>query len=137
MNRRAVLRAALGAAAAGALGGLVAGDCAVGGSGPRGMLRLATGEPTAFYAAFGRLLAAQVEAAGSGLRCRVRTTAGSITNIELLRDGHADLGLVLTDTARAAQGTGLFPRPVPLRAIGRVYETYLQLAVREIGRAHV
>ncbi|MFF8682986.1 TAXI family TRAP transporter solute-binding subunit [Streptomyces sp. NPDC015237] len=130
MNRRAVLRTALGTAAAGALGGLVAGDGAVGASGPRGVLRLATGEPTAFYAAFGRLLATQVEAAGSGLRCRVRTTAGSITNIELLRDGHADLGLVLTDTARAAQGTGLFPRPVPLRAIGRVYETYLQLAVR-------
>ncbi|WP_333753305.1 TAXI family TRAP transporter solute-binding subunit [Streptomyces sp. IBSBF 2394] len=130
MNRRGVLRAAFGTAAAGALGGVLAGDLAHGRSGPDGVLRLATGEPTAFYAAFGRLLADQVEAAHPGLRCRVRTTAGSITNIELLRDGEADLGLVLTDTARAAQGTGLFPRPVPLRAIGRVYETYLQFAVR-------
>ncbi|WP_399881049.1 TAXI family TRAP transporter solute-binding subunit [Streptomyces sp. BBFR51] len=130
MNRRTVLRAALATAAAGTLGGLLAGDLARDGSGPSGLLRLATGEPTAFYAAFGRLLATQVEAAHPGLSCRVRTTAGSITNIELLRDGHADLALVLTDTARAAQGTDLFPRPVPLRAIGRVYETYLQFAVR-------
>ncbi|MFH9811330.1 TAXI family TRAP transporter solute-binding subunit [Streptomyces olivaceus] len=130
MNRRAVLRAALGAAATGGLGGVLAGDLAHGRSGPNGLLRLASGEPTAFYAAFGGLLAEQLEATGSGLRCRVRTTAGSITNIELLRDGRADLGLVLTDTARAARGTGLFPRPVPLRAIGRVYETYLQFAVR-------
>ncbi|CAL9339806.1 TAXI family TRAP transporter solute-binding subunit [Streptomyces sp. enrichment culture] len=131
MNRRAVLRAACGTAAAGVLGGLLAGDLAHGRSGPSGLLRLASGEPTAFYAAFGGLLAAQLEATHSGLSCRVRTTAGSITNIELLRDGRADLGLVLTDTARAAQDSStLFPRPVPLRAIGRVYETYLQFAVR-------
>ncbi|MEU0476635.1 TAXI family TRAP transporter solute-binding subunit [Streptomyces olivaceus] len=107
-----------------------------GGSGPSGLLRLASGEPTAFYAAFGGLLAEQLEATGSGLRCRVRTTAGSITNIELLPDGRADLGLVLTDTARAARGTGPFPRPVPLRAIGRVCETYLQVPGRPQPHRH-
>ncbi|MET9827402.1 TAXI family TRAP transporter solute-binding subunit [Streptomyces sp. NPDC006349] len=137
MNRRTALRAVFGTAAAGALGGVLAGDLARGRSGPSGLLRLATGEPTAFYAAFGRLLAAQLEAAHPGITCRVRTTAGSITNIALLRDGEADLGLVLTDTARAAaRGTALFPRPVPLRAIGRVYETYLQFAVRADAPVH-
>lgn len=130
MNRRSALRAALGTAAGAALGGAVAGDAARQNPGPTGLLRLATGEPTAFYEAFGHLLATELHAAHPGLSCPVRTTAGSVHNIELLRDGEADLGLVLTATARDAAGTGVFPRPVPLRAIGRVYETYLQFAVR-------
>ncbi|MFG3004068.1 TAXI family TRAP transporter solute-binding subunit [Streptomyces calvus] len=130
VGRRTVLRAAVGVGAVAGLGGVLAGDASRQDPGPSGELRLATGEPTAFYAAFGRLFAAEIERAHPRLTCRVRTTAGSIANIELLRDGHADLALVLTDTARAAQGTGLFPRPVPLRALGRLYETYLQFAVR-------
>lgn len=130
MNRRTVLHAALGTAAVAVLGGALTADASSQRPGPRGALRFATGEPTAFYAAFGRLLAAELETAYPRLSCRVRTTPGSVTNIELLRDRRADLALVLTDTARAAQGTTLFPRPVPLRAIGRVYETYLQFVVR-------
>jgi TRAP transporter TAXI family solute receptor len=130
VNRRTAIRAAVGVAAAVALGGALDGDVSRQSIGPSGVLRLATGEPTAFYAAFGRLLATEIEAAYPGLSCRIRTTAGSVTNLELLRDGHVDLALVLTDTAREAQGTPLFPRPVPLRAIGRLYETYLQFAVR-------
>ncbi|MFE6887694.1 TAXI family TRAP transporter solute-binding subunit [Streptomyces sp. NPDC057694] len=130
MNRRTALRAALGTASAVALGGALAGDIGGQGRGPSGVLRLATGEPTAFYEAFGHLLAQQLGAEHPGLSCRVRTTAGSVDNIELLRDDRADLALVLTSTARDAAGTDVFPRPVPLRAIGRVYETYLQFAVR-------
>jgi TRAP transporter TAXI family solute receptor len=130
VDRRTVLRAAAGSAAVAVLGGALLGDASRQDPGPSGVLRLATGEPTAFYAAFGRRVAIELERAYPRLSCTIRTTAGSITNIELLRDRRADLALVLTDTARAAQVTGLFPRPVPLRAIGRVYETYLQLAVR-------
>lgn len=130
MNRRTALRAAFGATATVALGGVLAGDVSGRGRGPSGVLRLATGEPTAFYEAFGHLLADEVGAAHPGLRCRVRTTAGSVDNIGLLRDHRADLALTLTATAQDAAGTDVFPRPVPLRAIGRVYETYLQFAVR-------
>lgn len=127
MNRRTVLHAVLGTAA---LGGALTSDTPRRRPVPSGVLRFATGEPTAFYEAFGRLLATELTAAYPRLECRVRTTAGSATNIELLRDRRADLALVLTDTARAAQGTDLFPHPVPLCAIGRVYETYLQFVVR-------
>ncbi|MFF3378629.1 TAXI family TRAP transporter solute-binding subunit [Streptomyces sp. NPDC002680] len=130
VDRRTLLHAALGTAAVAVLGGALTGDVSRQRPGPSGVLRFATGEPTAFYEAFGRLLAAELETAYPRLRCRVRTTAGSVANIELLRDRRADLALVLTDTARAAQGTALFHRPVPLRAIGRVYETYLQFVVR-------
>jgi TRAP transporter TAXI family solute receptor len=130
VDRRTLLHAALGTAAVAVLGGALTADTSLQRPGPSGVLRFATGEPTAFYEAFGRLVAAELETAYPRLSCRVRTTAGSLTNIELLRDRHADLALVLTDTAQAAQGTGLFPHPVPLRAIGRVYETYLQFVVR-------
>ncbi|MFJ4632968.1 TAXI family TRAP transporter solute-binding subunit [Streptomyces sp. NPDC088847] len=130
VDRRALLHAALGATTAAVLGGALTGDTSGQRPGPSGVLRFATGEPTAFYEAFGRLLAAELTAAYPRLSCRVRTTPGSLTNIELLRDRRADLALVLTDTARAAQGAALFPRPVPLRAIGRLYETYLQFVVR-------
>ncbi|MGW0334684.1 TAXI family TRAP transporter solute-binding subunit [Streptomyces sp. NPDC003011] len=130
VDRRTAVRAALGTAAVAVLGGALTGDTSSQRPGPSGVLRFATGEPTAFYEAFGRLLAAELQAEYPRLGCRVRTTAGSVANIRLLRDRQADLALVLTDTARAAQGTALFPRPVPLRAIGRVYETYLQFAVR-------
>jgi TRAP transporter TAXI family solute receptor len=129
-DRRTAMRTAAGVVAAVALGGALVGDVSRQGTGPSGVLRLATGEPTAFYAAFGRLLATEIEAAYPDLTCRIRTTAGSVTNLRLLRDGDVDAALVLTDTARASQGTTLFPRPVPLRAIGRLYETYLQFAVR-------
>ncbi|MFI5475788.1 TAXI family TRAP transporter solute-binding subunit [Streptomyces cacaoi] len=130
VDRRTLLHAALGTAAVAVLGGALTADASRQLPGPSGVLRVATGEPTAFYAAFGRLLAAELEAAYPRLSCRVRTTAGSVTNIELLRDRRADLALVLTDTALAAQGTDLFAHPVPLRALGRVYETYLQFVVR-------
>ncbi|WP_329557259.1 TAXI family TRAP transporter solute-binding subunit [Streptomyces sp. NBC_00696] len=130
VDRRALLHAALGVTTAAVLGGALTGDASGQRPGPSGVLRFATGEPTAFYEAFGRLLAAELTAAYPRLSCRVRTTPGSLTNIELLRDRRADLALVLTDTARAAQGAALFPRPVPLRAIGRLYETYLQFVVR-------
>ncbi|MER5435167.1 TAXI family TRAP transporter solute-binding subunit [Streptomyces sp. NPDC002588] len=130
VERRTVLHAALGTAAVAVLGGALTGDASRQRPEPSGVLRFATGEPTAFYEAFGRLLAAELTAVHPRLSCRVRTTAGSVTNIEQLRDRRADLALVLTDTARAAQGTDLFPHPVPLRAIGRVYETYLQFVVR-------
>ncbi|MFD3308134.1 TAXI family TRAP transporter solute-binding subunit [Streptomyces sp. NPDC058694] len=130
VDRRTLLHAALGTAAVAVLGGALMGDTSRQRPGPSGVLRFATGEPTAFYEAFGRLVAAELETAYPRLSCRVRTTAGSVTNIELLRDRQADLALVLTDTAQAAQDTALFPQPVPLRAIGRVYETYLQFVVR-------
>ncbi|MEU5700301.1 TAXI family TRAP transporter solute-binding subunit [Streptomyces aurantiacus] len=130
VDRRTLLHAALGATAVAVLGGALTADTSRQRPGPSGVLRVATGEPTAFYEAFGRLLTAELETAYPRLSCRVRTTAGSLANIELLRDRRADLALVLTDTALAAQGTELFPRPVPLRAIGRVYETYLQFVVR-------
>ncbi len=90
---------------------------------------LAAGEPGGFYVEFGELLAAALRAAG--LPVTVVGTGGSVQNIEQLRDGAAALGLALTDIALAARnGQEPFDAPMPLQAIGRVYENYMQLVVR-------
>jgi TRAP transporter TAXI family solute receptor len=118
VSRRALLRGLVAAP-------LVAG-CTSGAAGP---LALAAGEPGGFYVEFGELLAAALRAAG--LPVTVVGTGGSVENIAQLRDGAAALGLALTDIALAARNGGEpFGEPVPLQAIGRVYENYMQLVVR-------
>jgi uncharacterized protein len=118
LSRRALLRGLVAAP-------LVAG-CTSGAAPP---LALAAGEPGGFYVEFGELLATALRTAG--VPVTVVGTGGSVENIEQLRDGTAGLGLALTDIALAARnGEEPFGTPVPLQAIGRVYENYMQLVVR-------
>jgi uncharacterized protein len=113
------------------LGGLLAASVgAVGCTGPAGgPLLLAAGEPGGFYVEFGELLAAALDTAGTPTD--VVATGGSVQNIEQVRDGRASLGLALSDIALGARrGDAPFGTAVPLLAIGRVYENYMQLVVR-------
>jgi len=127
MNRRAFLTAAIA--------GALAAGCTT--PGPSRSLTIAAGESGGFYLAFGRLLAAQVNATQSWLRCTAVETLASVANIDLLRTGKADLALVLADTARSASsGLPPFTSAIDLRAIGRVYENYMQLVVRNDSPAH-
>jgi len=91
--------------------------------GPQETLRIAAGEPGGFYKEFAELLARETTAT-------VISTTGSVENLTLVRDRGTELALTLADTATAAYaGRGPFTDPVPLRAIGRVYENYMQLVV--------
>ncbi|MFE2756538.1 TAXI family TRAP transporter solute-binding subunit [Actinosynnema sp. NPDC059335] len=99
--------------------GLVAAGCAPGG--PSGEVAIAAGERGGMYFDFATLLAAQL----SDVRGRVLETEGSLANLALLASGGAQVALTLADSARVAD-PGL-----ELRALGRVYENYLQLVVRE------
>ncbi|QNP74262.1 TAXI family TRAP transporter solute-binding subunit [Streptomyces roseirectus] len=127
LGRRVVLCAALGGVGAGVLGG----DARGADRGPTGRVRIATGEGDGFYTAFGKLLAVQVSAVYPRLGCEVVGSQGSVDNVRLLAAGRADVALALADIAWSAYaGRGPFARPVPLRAVGRVYENYAQLAVR-------
>jgi TRAP transporter TAXI family solute receptor len=97
-------------------------------------LSIAAGEEGGFYLAFAKLLADQVNQAGVGLRCTAVATEASVANLEMLRTGKADLALVLADTALTAiAGDRPFTTTIPLRALGRVYENYMQLVVRMDG----
>ena len=90
---------------------------------PQETLRVAAGEPGGFYKEFAELLAGELPAT-------VLSTTGSVDNLGLVSEGEADLGLTLADAAAAAYaGRSPFTAPVPLRAIGRVYENYMQLVV--------
>ncbi|MFJ4369283.1 TAXI family TRAP transporter solute-binding subunit [Streptomyces chartreusis] len=130
-TRRTVLRAAVGVACTGLLAAAGTADARHTDRGPEGRLRIATGESGNLYAAFGRLLADQVRAAYPRLSCEVIHSEASVANIRMLQAREADVALSLADIAWAAyDGSAPFGRPVPLRAIGRVYENYLQLAVR-------
>ncbi|MFC8242003.1 TAXI family TRAP transporter solute-binding subunit [Streptomyces chartreusis] len=132
--RRNVLRAAFGVACTGLLAAAGTADARHTDRGPEGGLRIATGESGNLYAAFGRLLADQVRAAYPRLSCEVIHSEASVDNIRMLQARRADVALSLADIAWAAyDGSAPFGRPVPLRAIGRVYENYLQLAVRADG----
>lgn len=112
-----------------ALAGALATACT--GPGPIRTLTIAAGESGGFYLAFGRLLAAEINAQQPWLRCTAVETTASLANIDLLRTGKADLALVLADTARAASSAQApFTTAVGLNALGRVYENYLQLVVR-------
>ena len=91
-------------------------------------LRIASGEPGGFYTAFGTLLGAEIAAAEPDVHPVVLPSQGSVDNLEMLRDGRADLGMVLADAAHAALAGELGPQ-VPLQAVGRVYENYTQLVV--------
>ncbi|MCE7003355.1 TAXI family TRAP transporter solute-binding subunit [Kibdelosporangium philippinense] len=108
--------------------------CSTGYSGPQRTLTIAAGEEGGFYLAFAKLLAAQITEAEPQLQCTALTTQASQANVDMLQANHADLALVLADTAQTATaGNRPFTTQVPLRALGRVYENYMQLVVRADG----
>ncbi|NIH80556.1 TAXI family TRAP transporter solute-binding subunit [Amycolatopsis viridis] len=127
-TRRSVLRAGVALAVT---GGLLTAGQPPRSEGPAGLLRIATGEESGFYRAFGQLLAAELRAAYPRLDAVALVTEASVANLEMLEAGTADLALVLADIAGTALGgTAPFGHRIELRALGRVYENYLQLAVR-------
>ena len=99
--------------------GLLAAGCTTGA--PSGELAIAAGERGGMYFDFATLLAEQLV----DVRGRVLETEGSLANLALLASGEARVALALADSALVAD-PGL-----ELRALGRVYENYLQLVVRE------
>lgn len=111
MRRRKFLALTVFGVAAGAVG------CA---GGPE-LVRLASGELGGFYHAFAELLAAVAEETGT-VRIDPVTTTGSQENLTMLANGQVDAALTLADSVPSERA--------PLVALGRVYENYLQLAVR-------
>jgi TRAP transporter TAXI family solute receptor len=104
--------------------GVVAG--VAGCSSEAAVVRLASGEVGGFYHAFARLLAA-VAAESGGMRIEPVITSGSQENLTRLAAGEVDAALALSDSL------GEWDRVL---ALGRVYENYLQLAVRPDGPIH-
>jgi hypothetical protein len=99
------------------------------GTGPGPAVTVAAGERGGFYVEFAELLVRQLQV--RGVPAVVEETGGSVANVARLRAHPVAVGLVLTDVAGAARrGEPPFADPADLRALGRVYENYMQLVVR-------
>lgn len=114
MDRRSVLRGIALLSSA-----VIASSCR---SADRPAVRLAAGEQGGFFWEFSGLLAAAADRSGVS-RLTPLQTGGSVENLEMLRSGDADLAMSLADIIPAAADD--------LTAIGRVYENYFQIAVRD------
>jgi hypothetical protein len=92
---------------------------------------LATGGTKGVYYAYGTTLAAEVERRSPGVDASVTATTGSVDNLRMVADGRATFAFTAGDAAAEAfQGGDLFRRPVPIRAVARVYDDYIHLVVR-------
>ncbi|MGV0744971.1 TAXI family TRAP transporter solute-binding subunit [Mycolicibacterium sp. XJ870] len=114
MSRRSVLRGIAMLSA-----GLSIASCR---TGDDDSVRLAAGEPGGFFWEFSGLLAA-AGARSATAHIEPLQTNGSADNIEALRSGRAEFAMSLRDTAQDS--------PDALMAVGRVYENYFQVAVRD------
>lgn len=91
---------------------------------------IASGSLTGVYAGYGEHLAREL-ADGLGVESVARATAGSVDNLLRVGSGEALLGFAQGDAAAdAVAGTGPFSEPLPVQAVARLYDEYLQVVVR-------
>jgi TRAP transporter TAXI family solute receptor len=91
-------------------------------------LTVAGGEPGGFYLEFSTLLAAALERHGVAGTARALPTGGSLDNLAELRAERATFAVALADAAATSPEQGA--EPVPLAAVGKVYENYVHCVVR-------
>jgi uncharacterized protein len=126
-------RSVLGATAAGVLGALTA--CADEPGYPAGPLRIASGGNGGVYFSYARGIVAVVRATMPRMRPSVLATAASVENVELVAAGRAEVGLTTADAAADAyRGNPPFSAELPILALGRIYDSYLQVVVRQDSR---
>ena len=116
----------------------------------RGSVVITSGNTTGVYYAWSQELSQQLKITNPRLRVIVNRSEGSVSNLRRLREGTADLALTTMDATErrpdeigptvggAVDGTvaGLAPPSVPLRALGRIYDDYVQVVVRADSPLH-
>lgn len=112
--------------------------CAGRSSHPHEALRIATGDPAGVYVRYGTGLAAAVDRTVPWLaHPQVLQTDGSVANLRMLADGRADVAFAASDVAAdALNGEGVFPKPLRIQALARLYDDYVQLVTREGSDIH-
>jgi TRAP transporter TAXI family solute receptor len=95
---------------------------------PSGEVTMSTGVTSGVYARYGQLLQGQLARDAPGLGVTLRTSAGSVENLERLANGEADFAIATADSIasfRAEDPEGA----ERLRACARLYDDYMQLVV--------
>jgi uncharacterized protein len=119
-------RTVFGAAAAATLAA-----CGGGPDYPPGPLRIASGGVGGVYYTYAEGMAAVYRSALPRLHTTVLTTPASVENLRLVAAGSAEIGFSTADAAADAYtGATPFSAPLPVQALGRIYENYLHLVVR-------
>jgi TRAP transporter TAXI family solute receptor len=98
---------------------------------PPGTVELATGSTQGVYYRYGTALAAVVQSDLPGVHVRIRSTEGSVENLQRVAAGQSTFAFAAADAAsEAVAGQGSFRTPLPIRAVARVYDEYIHLVVR-------
>ncbi|AHI00030.1 hypothetical protein KALB_6670 [Kutzneria albida DSM 43870] len=90
-------------------------------------LRIATGNSSGVYFQLGSKLADTWHSA-LGINASTSSTQGSVDNLNQLHEGKADVALVAADAASKDEAKQL--PGTPLRALGRIYDDYIQVVAR-------
>ena len=91
---------------------------------------IAAGGSTGVYYEYGTHLADELSA-GLDVRIVGQETAGSVDNLLRVDSGEALIGFAQGDAAAdAVAGTGAFDAPLPVQALARLYDEYVQVVVR-------
>src|SRR5262245_65622565 len=94
---------------------------------PTGPLVLASGGTQGVYYAYAQALAQQLTSRDHHLQVRVVPTPGSIENVAMVAANRNTCAFTADDTAAvAAAGTAPFSTPLPIAAVARVYDDYIQ-----------
>jgi TRAP transporter TAXI family solute receptor len=113
----------------------------------RGSVVISAGNVTGVYYAWSEQLARQLKITNPKLRVVVERSGGSVSNLQRLLDGTADLALTTVDaterpvsadvTPGAANPQGTIAAHIgQLRALGRIYDDYVQIVVRADSGLH-
>jgi TRAP transporter TAXI family solute receptor len=91
---------------------------------------IASGGSTGVYFDYGTHVAEELSAA-LDVRMIAEETAGSVDNLLRVSAGEALIGFAQGDAAAdAAAGMGVFAEPLPVQAVARLYDEYVQVVVR-------
>lgn len=94
-------------------------------------VRIATGVPGGVYNPYGKAFAGVINKHSAPLSALARPTEGSVENLKLLQKGDADMAFTLADTAGPAlRGEPPFTARVPIVALARLYNDYIQVIAR-------
>ncbi|WP_029138330.1 TAXI family TRAP transporter solute-binding subunit [Nakamurella lactea] len=91
---------------------------------------LATGDTKGVYYSYGIEVANALAFELGGVTIEVRSTSGSVDNLQRIARGTADLAIVAADAALdAASGRANFPAPVSFDGVARLYDDFIHLVV--------
>jgi TRAP transporter TAXI family solute receptor len=87
------------------------------------VIRIATGSPAAVYFKYGQAYADMINRELSGVHASVLVTSASVANVQMVRDGRAEVAFTQADILSDAD-------PAGLAALARVYDDQLHLVIR-------